>query len=71
MQAGEQITYTVKITNTSPLASTGTTFVDPLPANTTYVSSTFNGTAITDTTNPWQSAREVHGTCLLYTSRCV
>ena len=62
VQAGEQITYTVKITNTSPLASTGTTFVDPLPANTTYVSSTFNGTAITGTTNPWQSAREVHGT---------
>ena len=62
VQAGDQITYTVKITNTSTLASTGTTFVDALPANTTYVSSTLNGTAITGATNPWQTAREVHGT---------
>jgi uncharacterized repeat protein (TIGR01451 family) len=46
---GQDITYTLKITNNGPNDATGVTLVDPLPANTTLVSAT-QGCTVTGTT---------------------
>jgi uncharacterized repeat protein (TIGR01451 family) len=37
--AGQQLTYTMVVTNNGPANATGVTVTDPLPANVTYVSS--------------------------------
>ncbi len=38
VEAGQEITYTITVTNTSATPQDGITIADPLPANTTYVS---------------------------------
>jgi len=59
--AGGLLTYTIRVENIGQLSATGVTFQDPTPANTTYVSSTLNGTAVPGTSNPWATPRAVQG----------
>jgi len=49
-EPGETITYTVTISNVTPVASTGTTFTDQIPEGTTYIpgTTTLNGTTVED-----------------------
>ena len=44
--AGETLTYTINVENTSPLNATGVTVLDTLPANATFVSADNGGTHI-------------------------
>lgn len=53
-QPGDVLEYTISVTNTGDIASTGTTFTDPIPANTSYVagSTALNGAAAGDLPGP-------------------
>ncbi|MGO4956624.1 DUF7507 domain-containing protein [Luteococcus sp. Sow4_B9] len=63
---GGTVTYTITIKNTGQLSATGVTFVDQVPAGSTYVagSTKLNGSSIADAngTTPYATEREVHGT---------
>ncbi len=45
VNAGDNLTYTITVTNDGPDAATGVTVTDPLPANVTFVSGDVDGNA--------------------------
>jgi uncharacterized repeat protein (TIGR01451 family) len=53
-EAGEDVEFTITISNTGNADSTGTELTDPIPANTQYIagSTTLNGNPVPDTAGP-------------------
>jgi uncharacterized repeat protein (TIGR01451 family) len=63
VSTGENLTYTVTITNGSPLAFTGVTITDPLPPQTTFISVIqVTGPTVTFNTPPVGSSGVITGT---------
>jgi uncharacterized repeat protein (TIGR01451 family)/LPXTG-motif cell wall-anchored protein len=61
---GAVLTYTIEVTNSGPIAASGSTLIDAIPTNTTYVagSTALNGSSVADVSGffPYATAREVH-----------
>ncbi|MEE3999340.1 proprotein convertase P-domain-containing protein, partial [Tenacibaculum sp. FZY0031] len=62
--SGDVLEYTIEVNNTGNLSASNTTFIDAIPASTTYVanSTQLNGASIADVSGnmPYTTATEIH-----------